>query len=214
MGVLVTLAIVIITEGRRQIMIQYARRVRGDNVTGGASSYLPLRVNQAGVIPIIFAVSLILLPTTLAQFLQKSRFDFLAEFSITLVDMFAPDKLLYNISYFLLVIGFTYFYTTIVFNPTKIADEVKKYGGFIPGIRPGSSTVSYLFFIFNRITLAGAVFLGLVAILPFIVQSLTNVTTIFLGGAGILILGSVILETSKQFESMLVTRSYEGFLKK
>ena len=214
MALMVIVAIVIMSEGRRQIVIQYAKRIRGDTLYGGQSTYLPLRVNQAGVIPIIFAVSLILLPNTLAQFFIKSPVDFLANFSATLSNVFAPEKPLYNIIYFLLVIGFTFFYTSVVFNPNKIADEIKKHGGFIPGIRPGTATAQYLTYILNRITLAGAIFLGLVAILPSIAQQLTGVTTVILGGTGILIVVSVVLETTKQLESMLVMRSYEGFLKK
>jgi len=150
----------------------------------------------------------------LAQFFIKSPVDFLANFSATLSNVFAPEKPLYNIIYFLLVIGFTFFYTSVVFNPNKIADEIKKHGGFIPGIRPGTATAQYLTYILNRITLAGAIFLGLVAILPSIAQQLTGVTTVILGGTGILIVVSVVLETTKQLESMLVMRSYEGFLKK
>lgn len=214
MALAVIVAIVIISEGRRQISIQYAKRIRGDKIYGGQSTYLPLRVNQAGVIPIIFAVSLILLPNTLAQFFLTSKYDFLAELSAKLNLIFAPDKLVYNSVYFILVVGFTFFYTAVVFNPKKIADEIKKYGGFIPGIRPGTATAQYLSYILNRITLAGAVFLGIIAILPSIAQRLTGINTIILGGTGILIVVSVVLETAKQFESMLVMRSYEGFLKK
>ena len=125
---------------------------------------------------------------------------------------FNPNGLLYNLSYFLLVIGFTYFYTAVIFDPEKIADDFKKHGGFVPGIRPGKPTASYLNYILNRITLAGALFLGLVAILPSIVQSMTDVTSLTLGGTSILIVVSVVLETSKQLESQLVMRNYDGFL--
>ncbi len=130
------------------------------------------------------------------------------------VNVFQPDNLTYNLVYFFLIIGFTYFYTTIVFNPEKIAEELKKYGGFIPGIRPGKPTSDYLQFILSRITLAGALFLGVIATLPSIARGITGVTTMMLGGTGILIIVSVILETSKQIEAMMVMRSYDGFLKR
>ncbi len=214
MAIVVIGAIVVISEGYRRIPIQYAKRISGDKVYGGQTTYLPLRVNQAGVIPIIFAVSLILLPNTLSQFFVRSRYDFLADLAVKMTTLFDPQKLLYNSLYFLLVVGFTFFYTSVVFNPNKIADEIKKYGGFIPGIRPGTATSQYLSYILNRITLAGAIFLGLIAILPSITQKLTGVTTVVIGGTGILIVVSVVLETAKQLESMLVMRSYEGFLKK
>ncbi|HEY5601292.1 MAG TPA: preprotein translocase subunit SecY [Patescibacteria group bacterium] len=214
MSILVIVSIVLVNEGRRQILVQYARRIRGNQLTGGQSTYLPLRVNQAGVIPVIFAVSLILLPTTLAQFFQGSSIDWLANLSTKIFSSFTPTGIAYNVTYFLLVIAFTYFYTAVVFNPKKISEEIKKYGGFIPGIRPGSSTATYLSYILYRITLPGAIFLGIIAILPSIAQAITGVTTVVLGGTGILIVVSVILETAKQFESMLLLRSYEGFLKK
>ncbi|MBM3205714.1 preprotein translocase subunit SecY, partial [Candidatus Shapirobacteria bacterium] len=180
---------------------------------GGQSTFLPLRINQAGVIPIIFAVSLVLLPSMMANFLQGVPQETVARIAGGLARFFRPDGLTYNLTYFLLVIGFTYFYTAVVFNPKKIAEEIKKYGGFIPGIRPGEPTVFYLNKILNRITLVGAVFLGLVAILPSIAQGLTGIATMSLGGTGILIVVSVILETTKQLEAMMVMRSYEGFLR-
>jgi len=209
----VIFSIVIITEGRRQILVQYAKRVRGGKLYGGQSTYLPLRVNQAGVIPIIFAISLVLLPTTFSNFLQRSTNDIIYNLSSWVLANFQPGGIYYDVVYFFLVVGFTYFYTAVVFNPNKISEEIKKYGGFIPGIRPGTSTASYLNYILNRITLAGAIFLGIVAILPSIVQNITGITTVVLGGTGILIIVSVILETAKQMEAMLVMRSYEGFLR-
>ncbi len=213
MSILVIGAIVVITESSRKIRIQYARRIRGQKMYGGQTTYLPLRINQAGVIPIIFAVSLILLPSMLGSFLQQTPYPTLAKAAGVLANIFRPGGLIYNLSYFFMVIGFTYFYTAVVFNPEKIAEEIKKYGGFIPGIRPGSPTVEYLNKILTRITLAGAVFLGLVAILPSLAQSLTGVATMTIGGTGILIIVSVILETTRQLEAMMVMRSYEGFLK-
>ena len=213
MGVSVIAGIVFINEASRKIRIQYARRISGQKMYGGQSTYLPLKINQAGVIPIIFAVSLVLLPSMLASFLQGVPNIFLAKLAAGFVGFFRPDGFFYSLTYFILVIGFTYFYTAVVFNPKKIAEEIKKYGGFIPGIRPGEPTVNYLNKILTRITLVGAIFLGLIAILPSIAQGLTGVATMSLGGTGILIVVSVILETTKQLESMMVMRSYEGFLK-
>jgi len=213
MSLAVIAGIVFINEASRKIRIQYARRISGQKMYGGQSTYLPLRINQAGVIPIIFAVSLVLLPSMLGNFLQAVPNPVLARFAVGLAAFFRPNGLPYNLIYFVLVIGFTYFYTAVVFNPQKIAEEIKKYGGFIPGIRPGEPTVFYLNKILNRITLVGAVFLGLIAILPSIAQGLTGIATMSIGGTGILIVVSVILETTKQLESMMVMRSYEGFLK-
>lgn len=214
MGILVVVAIVLVNEARRQVAISYAKRVRGGQLFGGQTSYLPIRINTAGVIPIIFAISLILLPTTFARFFDASNIEALRNLSNFLTRSFDPTGFLYNFFYFLLVIGFTYFYTAVIFNPQKISGDIQKYGGFIPGIRPGSQTSSYLSRIINRITLPGAIFLGLIAILPSIAQSLTGITTVLLGGTGLLIVVSVVLETAKTFESHLLTRSYEGFLER
>jgi len=213
MSLVVIAAIVVVNEASRKIRIQYARRIKGRKIYGGQATYLPLRINQAGVIPIIFAISLILLPSMLGNFLQAVPNPTISRLARSAANMFQPGSLVYIITYFLLVVGFTYFYTAVVFNPEKIADEIKKHGGFIPGIRPGSPTADYLNKILTRITLAGAIFLGLVAILPSLAQNLTGVATMTLGGTGILIVVSVILETTKQLEAMLVMRSYDGFLK-
>jgi preprotein translocase subunit SecY len=213
MAILVIAAIVIVNEAMRKIRIQYARRITGRRMYGGQSTYLPLKINQAGVIPIIFAISLILLPSMIGNFLQGVPNPALGRIALKMATVFNPGEVIYNLTYFLLVVGFTYFYTAVVFNPQKISEEIKKYGGFIPGIRPGGPTADYLNKILTRITLAGAIFLGLVAILPSVAQGLTGVATMTLGGTGILIVVSVILETTKRLEAMLVMRSYEGFLK-
>jgi preprotein translocase subunit SecY len=213
-AVAITAAIVFVNEGRRQILVQYARRYTGGRQAATSHTYLPLRVNQAGVIPIIFAVSLVLLPSFMGQFLTQTYVPFLRNLGSFLNTNFQPDSFSYNVVYFLLVMGFTYFYTAVVFNPTKIADEIKKYGGFIPGIRPGSATAAYLNYILLRITLAGAVFLGLIAILPSLASQFTNMTALAIGGTSVLIVVSVILDTAKQFESQLIERNYEGFLKR
>ncbi|MGB9706697.1 MAG: preprotein translocase subunit SecY [Microgenomates group bacterium] len=213
MSVFVIGGIVFINEASRKVKVQYARRIMGRRIYGGQSTYLPLRINQAGVIPIIFAVSLVLLPSMVGNFLGGVENFPLSHLARTLVHIFQPGGFFYNLIYFLLVVGFTYFYTAVIFNPEKIAEELKKYGGFIPGIRPGKSTADYLNQILVKITLVGAVFLGLVAILPSIIQHLTGIATMAVGGTGILIVVSVVLETVRQLEAMIVMRSYDGFLK-
>lgn len=214
MAVAVIASIVFVNEATRQIRIQYARRIRGNRLYGGQSTHLPLRVNQAGVIPIIFAVSLVLLPSMLGRFLGQVKQPFISSVATGLVNLFDPSGIFYNLFYFFLVVAFTYFYTAITFNPQKIAEEIKKYGGFIPGIRPGQPTADYLNKILTRITLAGALFLGIIAILPSIARALTGVTTMAIGGTGILIVVSVVLETSKALEAQLIMRDYDGFLSK
>lgn len=213
MAVLVIGSITVVNEARRQISIQYARRIRGNRMYGGQTTYLPLRLNQAGVIPIIFAVSLILLPSMASQYFSAFPNPKIASFASSLGRIFDPSGLVYNATYFILVIGFTYFYTAVIFNPQKIAGELQKHGGFIPGIRPGTPTTNYLNYILTRITLVGAIFLGIIAILPSIIRGMTGITTLLLGGTGILIVVSVVLETVKQLEAMVIMRSYEGFLK-
>ncbi len=213
MAIMVVGAIVIVNEAERRIKIHYSRRQVGHRAIGGQNTYLPLKINQAGVIPIIFAVSLVLLPSMIGNFLTNVDQPAIAQLAANLVRLFSPGGLLYNVFYFLLVLGFTYFYTAVIFNPQKIADQIKKNGGFIPGIRPGQPTVEYLNRIINRLTLAGALFLGLVAILPSLAQAVTGVSTMTIGGTGILIVVSVILETSRQVEAQLVMRNYDSLLK-
>jgi len=213
MGILVVASIVIINEATRQITVYYAKQVRGNKMYGGQSTHLPLRLNQAGVIPIIFAVSLVLLPSLIANYLVVSKNLVLHNIGTTITVWFDPTGFLYNAFYFILVVGFTYFYTAVVFNPKKISEEIQKYGGFIPGIRPGTPTANYLNYILTRITLAGALFLGLIAILPSIARFFTNVQNLVLGGTGILIVVSVVLETIKAIEAQLVMRNYEGYKK-
>jgi preprotein translocase subunit SecY len=203
---------VFMNEAVRRIPVHYARRIRGNKMYGGNTSYLPLRVNQAGVIPIIFAVSLVLLPSLLGGFLQQLQNPAVAGFGRFLTAAFNPNGLSYNLIYFFLVIGFTYFYTAITFNPTKIAGEIQKYGGFIPGIRPGSPTANYLNYILTRITLAGALFLGILAVFPSLARGVSGLSTLLIGGTGVLIVVSVVLETVKALEAQLVMRNYEGFL--
>jgi len=213
MGFLVIAGIVIINEATRQVPVYYAKRVRGNKMYGGQSTHLPLRLNQAGVIPIIFAVSLVLLPSLISNYLIGLKNSFLHAVAAAMAVGFNPSGILYNGLYFILVVGFTYLYTAVIFNPKKIAEEIQKYGGFIPGIRPGTPTAHYLNYILTRITLAGALFLGVIAIFPTIARATTGVQTLLLGGTGILIVVSVILETVKTLEAQLVMRNYEGFAK-
>jgi preprotein translocase subunit SecY len=211
-GVAVIAAIVFMNEAIRKIPIHYARRLRGSVSYGTQSTHLPLKLNQAGVIPIIFAVSLVMIPSLLGGFLTDSGNLQLIKIGAFFTTHFDPQSFIYNATYFLLVVGFTYFYTAIVFDPEKIAGEIKKNGGFVPGIRPGKATVAYFNYVLIRITLLGAIFLGLVAILPALAQIVTGVTNLSLGGTGILIVVSVILETSKSMEALLVMRNYDRFL--
>lgn len=214
LGLAVIVSIILVNEATRQITVHYAKRMRGNKMYGGQSTHLPLRLNQAGVIPIIFAVSLVLLPSLVANYLMTARNVTLANIGQFIIAWFDPNGLAYNVVYFLLVVGFTFFYTAIVFNPKKISEEIQKQGGFIPGIRPGSQTSAYLNYILTRLTLVGAVFLGLIAVLPSIVRAITGIEALLLGGTSILIVVSVVLETYKSLEANIVMRNYEGFLKR
>lgn len=213
MGIMVISSIVFVNEAVRRIPVHYARRVRGNRVSSAQSTHLPLRL-YPGVIPIIFAVSLMLVPSLLAQLLSVTRNPRLAEVAQNLTMWFNPDSPTYNIIYFLLVVAFTFFYTLVNFNPQKISDQIQKNGGFIPGIRPGSPTAKYLLYILVRITGGGALFLGIIAILPSIAKSITGIQTVIVGGTSLLIVVSVVLEAYKAIEANLVMRSYESYLKK
>ena len=214
LGVVIVAAIagvVIVTEGQRNIPVSYAKRIRGNKMYGGSSTHLPLRVNQAGVIPIIFAMSIMLFPGMIGSFLTHASNPIVVSIATKVVAIFDPNSWFYKGVYFLLVVAFTYFYTAVVFDPHKIAESLQKQGGYIPGIRPGKTTAEYLYRIINRVTLSGALFLGTIAVLPFVIQSFTNMKTISIGGTGLLIVVAVVIETVKQIESQLVMRDYEGF---
>jgi len=208
LGLLIIVAVIFVEQAQRRIPVQYAKRMVGRRMYGGQSTYIPLKVNQAGVIPIIFASSLLYLPTLLASIVNR-------QWLTDMVEQFARTGThpLYIIFYFVLIIFFAYFYNSIAFNPVDTADNMKKYGGFIPGIRPGRQTAEYLNHILTRITLPGALFLGAVAILPFIALAAGNVQQFPFGGTAILITVGVGLETMKQIESQLLMRNYEGFLR-
>ncbi|MDO8511903.1 MAG: preprotein translocase subunit SecY [bacterium] len=208
-AVVVTAGVVFVTEAQRNIPVSYAKRVRGGKLMGGVSTHLPLRVNQAGVIPIIFALSLLLFPGVIAQFFATSSITIIAEISRSVVGLF-NNSAFYGIFYFLLVVVFTYFYTAVTFDPKRIAEHLQKQGGFVPGIRPGHATMLYLKAVTNRITLAGALFLGIIAVLPLVAQGFTKMSTLTVGGTGLLIVVSVILETMKQIDAQLTMREYEN----
>jgi len=216
MGIFVAIAVVVvagivfITEGQRNIPINYARRVKGNKMYGGTSTHLPLKVNQSGVIPIIFAMSIMIFPGMLGSFFVNSGNSLIKSIAQNTVDLF-QNQVFYGVLYFILVFFFTYFYTAVTFDPKNISENIQKQGGFIPGIRPGRLTAEYLQKTLSRITLAGALFLGAVAVLPFVVQGVFNIPGMTIGGTGILIVVSVVLETVKQIESQLVMRDYESF---
>ncbi|MDD5567187.1 MAG: preprotein translocase subunit SecY [Patescibacteria group bacterium] len=209
-AILTIAGVVFITEGQRNIPVSYARQIRGRRVFGGTSTHLPMRVNQAGVIPIIFAISLLVLPPVVAQFLAQGQAGLLANLANSVINLF-NNQLFYGAFYFVLVVVFTYFYTAVIFHPDQIAENLQKQGGFIPGIRPGRQTAEYLNRVSNRILLTGALFLGLIAVLPFIVQGATGIGTFVVGGTSLLIVVSVVIETVKQINSQLQMRDYEGF---
>jgi preprotein translocase subunit SecY len=208
---LVIAFVVLLNEGTRNIPVSYAKRTRGSRVYAGVDTHLPLRVITAGVIPIIFALAFLSVPGLLGNVLQNAKTHWVAGIAHNLTVWFSPNGLIYGIFYFLLVVGFTYFYTFVVFNPKDIAENLQKQGGFIPGIRPGNQTASYLRRVVNRITLAGAFGLGIIAVLPFIAQSFTNSQTLTFGGTGLLIVVSVAIETLKQLEAQAITTSYEQY---
>jgi len=206
-------AIVFVNEATRRIPVLYAKRIKGNRMYQGATNFLPLKLNQAGVIPIIFAVSFVLFPQLIGNFLKYVKNPALANIGTFLSNVFSPTGFFYNFFYFFLVVGFTFFYTIIVFNPQKISEEIQKQGGFIPGIRPGVATKEYLQGILYKITTVGALFLGIIAIMPVLVSKITGMTNLVIGGTGILIVVSVILETFKSVESQLVMRNYDRFVK-
>jgi preprotein translocase subunit SecY len=199
-------AIILVQEAQRRINVQYAKRIVGRKMYGGQSTYIPLRINQGGVIPIIFASSVLLFPATIAQFIPNPLVQKMA-------GLLSPSGSLYMLFYFALIFFFTYFYTAITFNPKELAENIKKYGGFVTGIRPGKPTADYLEYTITRLTLVGAVFLATIAIIPTIVEGLTHITSFQgLGSTSLLIVVGVALDLVRQIETHLVTRQYEGLL--
>ncbi|MFS8534210.1 MAG: preprotein translocase subunit SecY [Limnochordales bacterium] len=206
-GLLVIMAVIMVQQGERRIPVQYAKRVVGRRMYGGTTTHIPMRINQAGVIPVIFASSVLFFPLTLAQFVPS-----IAPYVERVIGI---GSFGYNLLYFLLVLFFTYFYTAVTWNPIDVAENMKKYGGFIPGLRPGKPTAQYLDRVLSRLTLAGALFLGAIAVMPYVMAAITRMPTSFLyfGGTGLLIVVGVALDTMKQIEAQLLMRHYEGFLK-
>lgn len=205
----VIIAVILITQAQRRIPVQYAKRIVGRKVMGGQSTYLPLRVNQAGVIPIIFAQSILLFPATIAQFIPNPTVKAMLAF-------LQHGGIVYTLFYAMLIIFFTYFYTAVTLNPRDLADNMKKYGGFVPGVRPGRPTEDYFNYILNRVTLPGAIFLAIIAIFPDFVGKWLQIPYLvasFFGGTALLIIVGVMLDTMKQIESFLLMRHYDGFMK-
>jgi len=207
MATIATVAIV--TRGQRNIPVTYARQIRGNRMYGGMDTYLPMKVNQAGMIPIIFAISIVLFPGLIGQFMSQSGAVWLASFGHSLIKLF-QNQFIYGIIYFLLVVAFTYFYTNIIFHPEQIAENLQKQGAFIPGMRPGQPTSTYLKGVSQRIMLTGSLFLGLIAVSPIIVQNIFKMSPFVIGGASVLIVVSVVLETLDQLDAQITMYEYEG----
>ncbi len=205
-ALIIVAGVITIQEGQRRIPVQYAKRVVGRKVYGGQSTHIPMKVNQTGVIPIIFAMSLLMLPGTIATFFPNSGF------AMGVANVLNPNHVVYMILYVLLIIFFTYFYTAVTFNPREVAENMQKNGGFIPGLRPGRTTSEYLDRVLSRITLAGAIFLAIIAIMPNVAMAISGLN-IYFGGTSLLIVVGVALDTMKQLETQIMQRHYQGFMK-
>jgi preprotein translocase subunit SecY len=206
-ALIVIVGVVFVTEAERQIPVTYAKQVRGNKVYGGGSTYLPLRINQAGVMPIIFALSILLFPQMILQFLQSVSYPMIQTVSTFALNILA-NQWFYAVAYFLLVFVFTYFYTAITFDPDQISTNLQKNGAFIPGVRPGISTAEHISKILTRLTLVGAAFLGLIAILPLAMRSLTGITAVSIGGTALLIVVSVVIDLIKKIDAQISIREY------
>lgn len=207
-SIVTIIGVVLITQAQRNIPVSYARRVRGMRMYGGVDTHLPLKVNMAGVIPIIFAVSLVLFPPMIAQFFMQAKQEIVVRLAQGVINLF-QNNLFHGIAYFILVFIFTYFYTAVIFHPSQIAENLQKQGGFIPGIRPGKSTEVYLQYVTSRVILVGAIFLATIAILPLFMQKLTGLQSLAIGGTSILIVVSVVIETLTQIEAQLTMHEYD-----
>jgi preprotein translocase subunit SecY len=211
-GLITVVGIVLINEGQRRIPVHHAKRVRSGRQYGGNTTNIPLKVNSAGMIPLIFAVSIMVFPGMIANFLSGSGTEWVRDLAFNLSRWLSPDTVPYNIVYFLMVIGFTFFYTMVVFQQQRIPESLQRQGAFIPGIRPGRMTAEYLQKVLSRITVVGALFLGIVAILPFIAARITGVDNLLLSATSLLIVVGVAIDTMRQLESQLMMRNYEGFI--
>ena len=206
--------VILINEGQRRIPVHHAKRVRAGKMYGGNTTYIPLKVNSAGMIPLIFAVSIMVFPGMIANFLSGSNSDWVRNIASTISRIFSPNTALYNLIYFFMVIGFTFFYTMVVFQQQKIPENLQRQGAFIPGVRPGKNTAQYLQRVLTRITIIGALFLGIVAVLPYIASTITGVSTLLLSATSMLIVVGVAIDTMRQLEAQLMMRNYEGFIQK
>lgn len=212
-GLAMISAIIFVQEAQRRIPVHYAKRVRGNKMYGGQSTHIPLKVNSAGMIPLIFAFSFMLLPGTVASYFEGADVAWVASLAGSIANALSPENFVYWICTFVLVIAFTYFYTLVVFQQQNLAENLQKNGGFVPGIRPGQPTQQYLMRVVTRLTLAGALFLGFVAVLPFLAQLVTNVNAVAISSTGLLIVVGVVLDTMRQLEAQLLMRNYEGFIR-
>jgi preprotein translocase subunit SecY len=208
-ALITVVGVVFINEGQRNIPVHYAKQVHGTKSYGGNSTHLPLRVNMAGVIPIIFAVSLVTLPVVISQFFVQAKSAWLSHAAQFTINLFQNNHIFYNTLYFILIFGFTYFYTAVIFHPQKVAENLQKQGGFIPGIRPGAETEKYLSQTTNKINLIGALFLGIIAVLPFLVQGASGSQNLKIGGTSLLIVVAVAIETAKQIDAQITMHEYD-----
>ena len=206
------MGIVFVNEGQRRIPVHYAKRIRGGRQYGGNTSFIPLKVNAAGMIPLIFAVSIMVMPGLIANFLASSNRDWVRTLGGEMQRLFSPSNLPYQIVYFLLVVAFTYFYTMVVYYQQKIPENLQRQGAFIPGVRPGRATAEYLQRVIKRITIVGALFLGFIAILPYIASTITGIDNLLISATSILIVVGVAVDTMRQLEAQLAMRNYEGFI--
>ncbi len=212
LGLGTVVSIVFVNEGQRRIPVHYAKRIRGGRQYGGNTTFIPLKVNSAGMIPLIFAVSIMVMPGLIANFLASSNRDWVRDLGGDLQRLFSPNNLLYQVVYFLLVVLFTYFYTMVIFYQQKIPENLQRQGAFVPGVRPGKATADYLQRVIQRITLVGALFLGAVAIMPYIATQITGIQSLLISATSILIVVGVAVDTMRQLEAQLVMRNYEGFI--
>jgi preprotein translocase subunit SecY len=211
-GLVTIVGIVKINEGQRRIPVQYAKRIRSGQVYGGSTTHIPLKVNSAGMIPLIFAVSIMVFPGLIANFLSASNTEWVRNLATELTVWLSPLSLPYNILFFLMVVGFTFFYTMVVFQQQRIPESLQRQGAFVPGVRPGRNTAGFLQRVLSRITIVGALFLGTVAVLPAIAAWITGVDTLLLGSTSLLIVVGVAIDTMRQLEAQLMMRNYEGFI--
>jgi len=211
-GLITVVGIVLINEGQRKLPVHHAKRVRSGQVYGGTTTNIPLKVNSAGMIPLIFAVSIMVFPGMVASFLEASNRDWVQDLARTIRLWLSPNTVPYNIVYFFMVVGFTFFYTMVVFQQQRIPESLQRQGAFIPGVRPGRNTAIYLQRVLTRITIVGALFLGVVAILPFIASRVTGVQSLLLSATSLLIVVGVAIDTMRQLEAQLMMRNYEGFI--